>query len=146
MARVVIQTLAGRAGLGKNLVIESAGTHAQHIGEKIDPRAQAALLRRGYDVGSHKSRKVVVADFAKFDLILAMDSSNLAYLSRQCPAELRPKLQLFLQADSNGPLDVPDPYYGNADGFDRVLNMCESGARQWLVRIAPTTGKPGDPI
>ena len=139
MAQVVMQTLVNRAGHCNDILIDSAGTHAQHLGENMDPRAQTALLRRGYEVGNFKSRRIVAADFARFDAILAMDTSNFANLARQCPSDLRTKVQHFLASDSRSPIDVPDPYYGNAFGFEHVLDMCESGARQWIAWISQKT-------
>jgi protein-tyrosine phosphatase len=140
MAQVVLKTQAVRAGIAPSVSIDSAGTHASHFGEKPDPRGEAALLRRGYEMGRIRSRKVSEKDFLQFDLILAMDASNLAAMRQICPPDQAHKLSLFLEfgAPAHGDgtsLDVPDPYYGNAAGFDRVLDLCELGARQILAQI-----------
>ena len=130
MAQSVTQKLLTTAGIGKQFKVDSAGTQAHHVGEKPDPRAISALKRRGYDGSRIRSRKVVAKDFEQFDLIFAMDSSNLAELKRICPTEHVGKLKLFL--DGLGKPDeteVPDPYYGNAQGFERVLDLCEAGAK-----------------
>jgi protein-tyrosine phosphatase len=108
---------------------DSAGTHAGHIGGRPDVRANSVLLRHGYDECRHRARRISARDFERFDLILAMDRDNLSELRRQCPADLLPKLGLFLDhaPDLRGQ-EVPDPYYGSIEGFERVLRLCEAGA------------------
>ena len=134
MAQTVAQTLAQHAGLSQRLKIESAGTHAHHAGERPDPRAVAALASRNYKMGPFRSRRVVASDLQHFDLILPMDSGNLAELRRVCPPEHAGKLRLFLAfAEGQEGTEVPDPYYGNAAGFARVLDLCEAGA-QGLIK------------
>ena len=129
MAHAIAHKLAAEAGLLERLEFDSAGTHAHHLGERPDPRAQAALIRHGYNAGSIRSRKVTSHDFHYFDLILAMDRHNLTELQRQCPVEHQNKLRLFLSfAESLDESIVPDPYYGNAQGFERVIELCEAGA------------------
>ena len=130
MAKTVMQKMALDAGLSKELKIDSAGTHAQHLGERPDVRAVAALARRGYQTGPFRSRRIIAQDFDKFDLILAMDAGNLAEMRRICPPEHAAKLKLFLEFSGKVPeAEVPDPYFGNAQGFERVLDLCEAGAR-----------------
>ena len=137
MAHTVTQKLLSDAGLGRQFKLDSAGTQVHHAGEKPDPRAVAALKKRGYDTGRMRSRQVVAKDFAHFDVILAMDSNNLADLKRTCPPEHDGKLILFLHGfGSSGALDVPDPYYGNARGFERVLDLCEAGAKALVNHYA----------
>ncbi len=136
MAQTVVQKLAQDAGLSQQLKIESAGTHAHHAGERPDPRAAAALASRNYKLGRIRSRRVVASDFQQFDLLLAMDSDNLAELQRVCPPEHVGKLRLFLSfAEGLIETDVPDPYYGNAAGFARVLDLCEAGGRGLILRF-----------
>lgn len=134
MAQYVLEKQVAQANLPENIRIDSAGTHANGAGERPDPRAVAALLRRGYEMGRHRARRVAPQDFDKFDLILAMDADNLKALQKACPAQHLPKLRLFLSFIQNVPTanpfaDVPDPYYGNVAGFERVLDLCESGTR-----------------
>lgn len=112
---------------GEMLVIDSAGTGAWHQGEGPDPRSVAVAARHGIDISSQRARQVVAADFARFDVILAMDGSNLSDLRRMAPARATAKVRLFLDAP---PRDVPDPYYGGADGFEAVFAMVEQGARR----------------
>lgn len=130
MAQIVATKMANDAGLAQQLKFDSAGTHAHHAGERPDPRAVAALTTRHYKIGRISSRRVVVSDFQQFDLILPMDSGNLVELQRICPPEHSGKLRLFLTfAEGLDETDVPDPYYGNAEGFSRVLDLCEAGGR-----------------
>ena len=129
MAQMVTQHLAQKAGLARDLQIDSAGTHAARLKEPPDPRAKAALSARGYPLGKTRSRKVIERDFDRYNLILAMDQSNLNDLRKICPNEHSHKLRLFLEfAGSLENRDIPDPYYGNAEGFEQVLNLCEAGA------------------
>lgn len=130
MAQTVAQKLAADARLSQQLKFDSAGTHAHRFGERPDLRAEVMLSRRGYEVGRIRSRRIAPQDFQHFDLILAMDASNLAELQRLCPPAHLSKLRLFLDfAEGLNETDVPDPYYGNAEGFERVLDLCEAGAR-----------------
>ncbi len=134
-AEGVFRQRSETAGLG--LLIDSAGTHAYHVGEQPDRRSQQHALRRGYDLSGQRARQVVVADFERFDLVLAMDADNLANLHALCPAPLRHKVQLFL---SYGTLDrdgeVPDPYYGGDAGFERVLDLIEDASEGLIAVIA----------
>jgi protein-tyrosine phosphatase len=107
------------------VLLDSAGTHGYHAGAPPDPRAQAATLRRGVDIAGLRARRVVAEDFARFDLLLAMDTDNLAALRGLASEELQDKAQLYLEfAGLRG--DVPDPYYGGISGFERVLDLVES--------------------
>ncbi|MBT9459629.1 MAG: low molecular weight phosphotyrosine protein phosphatase, partial [Burkholderiaceae bacterium] len=112
---------------------QSAGVMAGLAGERTDARAQQVLEKRGYARSKAHSRRIKPRDFSHFDLILAMDKSVLSELQRQCPAEHLGKLQLFLDVvpDLAGQ-DVPDPYYGNLQGFEHVLDLCERGAKALL--------------
>lgn len=137
MAQSVAQHLIDKSGLTKEFRLDSAGTHAHHIGEKPDPRALSALKRRGYDGGRIRSRRVSDKDFSRFDVIFAMDSSSLSELMRICPPEFHGKLRLFLQPlEGAAASDVPDPYYGNPQGFERVLDLCEAGAKALIQSYA----------
>jgi protein-tyrosine phosphatase len=136
MAEAIARKMAADAGMATMLTFSSAGTHANHVGERLDPRAVTALSRRGYDAGRVRSRKLALADFQRFDVILAMDNSNMAELLRICPSEHTRKIGFFL-AGTNGqpPIEVPDPYYGNQHGFERVMDLCELGARALIERL-----------
>ena len=130
MAQVVTLRLAEKAGLGRSIQVDSAGTHAGRGSEPPDPRAKTALIARGYAIGKLRSRQVGEQDFERYDLILAMDQANLNDLRGLCPTEHTHKLRLFLEFAPELELrDVPDPYYGNLQGFERILELCEAGAR-----------------
>lgn len=136
MAQAVFSKQISDAGLSLQISVDSAGTHIGRSGERPDSRADSALSRRGYEVGQIRSRRVKAEDFQKFDWILAMDSNNLADLRESCPDEFLPKIKLFLDFEIQpNDADVPDPYYGNAQGFERVLDMCEAGVSGWIKRL-----------
>ncbi|MES1982580.1 MAG: low molecular weight protein-tyrosine-phosphatase [Pseudomonadota bacterium] len=135
-AEAVFRARVEEAGLAQLILIDSAGTHDYHIGEPPDTRTQRTAKSRGYDLGMLRGRQVNTRDFDEFDYILAMDNANLAILRRLCPAELHPRLGLFLQyAHKHQENEVPDPYYGNADGFEHVLDLVEDAADGLLVHI-----------
>ena len=135
-AQGVFETLVARASLTEQILVDSAGTHAYHIGEPPDVRASEAALRRGVDLNPQKARRFSPEDFVEFDYLLAMDRSNYEDLSAQCePAQL-PKLRLFLEfAPDLGVHEVPDPYYGGVTGFERVLDLIEEAAQGLLAEI-----------
>ena len=117
--------------------VDSAGTHAYHVGEKADSRMRAAAESRGYELTSI-ARKVTVEDLApeQFDLVLAMDAENHAILT-QLAGEIAPHIRLFSDyLDDEWPSDVPDPYYGEEEGFDVVLDMMEAGCPLILQTLA----------
>lgn len=136
-AEGVFRHLADRAGLGALVSADSAGTHGYHVGEPPDPRTVRAALARGVDLSGLRARKVAAADFTRFDHILAMDHGHLAQLRRIAPAGATAALRLFLD-DAPGleGREVPDPYYGGADGFEQVLDLCEAGSRGLLERLS----------
>ncbi|MFI5445946.1 low molecular weight protein-tyrosine-phosphatase [Polaromonas sp. UC242_47] len=130
MAQMVTLQLIRQAGLARDIQIDSAGTHASHGKEPPDPRAIMVLSGRGYTIGKSRSRQVIERDFSRYDLILAMDRANLNDLQCICPADHMHKLRLFLEFALEADVcDVPDPYYGDIKGFERVLDLCEAGAR-----------------
>lgn len=135
-AQGVFESVVDEADLGKHVMIDSAGTHAYHVGEGPDRRAMQAAAGRGIDLGGQRARRVETADFARFDYVLAMDSSNLDDLLSMCPEQHRDKVRLFLEfADDPLRQDVPDPYYGGGQGFEQVLDLVEAGARGLLEAI-----------
>jgi protein-tyrosine phosphatase len=135
-AQGVFQAMVAEAGLAQRIAIDSAGTHAYHIGNPPDTRASRAAARRGLDLTGQRARRVETADFARFDYVLAMDSSNLDDLLSICPHEHRQKVRLFLEFSAPaGRTDVPDPYYGGERGFERVLDLVEEGASALLDDI-----------
>ena len=136
-AEVVARAVAARHYPRLALELDSAGTANYHVGEPPDRRTVAAARRRGYDLSAHRARQVAVRDFAEFDHLLAMDAANLAELRRLAPARTRARLGMFLEfASATGGDEVPDPYYGSSEDFDRVLELCEAGAHGLLQEIA----------
>lgn len=126
-AEGVFRARARQAGL--DLHIDSAGTHAYHVGSAPDARSMRHAQQRGYDLSAQRARQVSAADFEAFDHILAMDHDNLAILTSRCPAAHQHKLGLFMQYAERSHSDiVPDPYYGGARGFDTVLDYVEDAA------------------
>lgn len=110
--------------------VDSAGTHSYHVGEPPDPRTREAAMKRGIDLSARRARKVVPEDFERFDLLLAMDNENLAWLKRASRPEYHDKLRLFMSYASHFVTDeVPDPYYGGGQGFELVLDMIENAAQ-----------------
>lgn len=135
-AEVVFRSRVEEAGLAQQISIDSVGTHDYHIGDPPDQRTQRAARQRGYDLSSLRGRQVEVADFSRFDYVLAMDNANMAILYRLCPQHQRDRLGLFLEyANRHKEREVPDPYYGGEDGFERVLDMVEDAAAGLLQHI-----------
>lgn len=123
-------------GLTDQVRVDSAGTHNYHPGSAPDERAQVHALRRGYDLSALRARQVQSDDFARFDLILAMDGDNLALLQRACPVQHRHKLQrltAFCQRYTSA--EVPDPYYGGGAGFETVLDLVEDACDGLLAHL-----------
>jgi protein-tyrosine phosphatase len=136
MAEGVFRHQVKQAGLSRLIVTDSAGTLDYHAGDPPDPRAQAVAARRSYNLSRLRARQVTREDFERFDYLLAMDRDNLAYLHRLGPPDHRAKAQLFLEyATSVGIREVPDPYYGPVEGFERVLDLTEDGSRGLLAHI-----------
>jgi protein-tyrosine phosphatase len=121
------------AGLEHLFRIESAGTHAYHVGEPPDRRAQAAAQRRGILLADIRARRVDIVDFERFDYIFAMDRDNLQILREMAGARKGAEILLFLEYAATGrETEVPDPYYGGAAGFERVLDLVEDASTNLL--------------
>jgi protein-tyrosine phosphatase len=137
-AEGVARKIIAEKGLSDLIEVDSAGTHDYHTGDPPDPRTRAAALRRSIDLSGLRARQVAPEDFDRFDLLLAMDRANLALLERDARPEHRPKLGLFMRYASHFAADeVPDPYYGGGQGFERVLDMTEdavNGLIETLLR------------
>jgi protein-tyrosine phosphatase len=135
-AEGVFGHLARRRAPPGAIRVDSAGTHDYHVGEAPDPRAIAHAARRGYDLTPLRARQVALADFTKFDLILAMDRGHLRQLEAVAPAGSPARIAMFLDYSERWRgLDVPDPYYGGARGFEEVLDMVEEASARLLESI-----------
>ncbi|MBI2752087.1 MAG: low molecular weight phosphotyrosine protein phosphatase [Betaproteobacteria bacterium] len=136
-AEAVFRRLVRDAGLDGSIRVDSAATHDYHVGEPPDERAQRQAMRRGYDLSALRARRVAQRDFEEFDFIVAMDRSHLRILRRLCPGESRHKLRLIMEfAPELGADEVPDPYYGDSDQFEQVLDMVEAAARGLLRSVS----------
>jgi protein-tyrosine phosphatase len=132
-AHGVFRRLVVEQGVAHLVEIDSAGTHAYHVGEPPDRRARATALERGIDIGDLRARLAERSDFESFDYVLAMDQDNYLSLSRLCPAGMESKLRLFMEfAPEFRIRDVPDPYYGGQHGFDQVFDLVEAASRGLL--------------
>jgi len=135
-AQGVFEHLVEGQGLASLIQIDSAGTHAYHVGEPPDVRATQAARKRSIDLGSQQARRVTGDDFLDFDYVLAMDRNNYDDLISLCPPDHQSKLHLFLDFASGLDEDeVPDPYYGGITGFDRVLDLIEQASQGLLAEI-----------
>jgi protein-tyrosine phosphatase len=132
----VFETLVQSQNLEDRILVDSAGTHAYHVGEQPDARSQQAAFARGIDLSGQRARRVSTEDFERFDYVLAMDKSNYDDLYRMASPVQRKRLYLFMDfAPKWGVKEVPDPYYGGSNGFERVLDMVEAASQGLLEEI-----------
>ncbi|MFO0433481.1 MAG: low molecular weight protein-tyrosine-phosphatase [bacterium] len=132
-AQGVFRKMVADAGISDIVQVESAGTHAYHVGEPPDARAEQAAKKRGYEIGDLRARQVTADDFRAADLILAMDWENLSMLQQQCPKAYKHKLQLLMRfAGEHDAATGPDPYYGGPEGFNTVLDYVEDACQGLL--------------
>ncbi|OBS10909.1 low molecular weight protein-tyrosine-phosphatase [Acidihalobacter prosperus] len=141
-AQGVFERQLERAGLAGRVRVDSAGTHAYHVGEPPDRRMQAAARRRGYDLSSQRARRIESADLTRFAHVLVMDQANLDALRDQgLGLQSLPSVQLLMSfAPELGVIEVPDPYYGGGEGFERVLDMVEAAGEGLIAEIRRQLG------
>jgi protein-tyrosine phosphatase len=138
-AEGVFRAMAARAGIIGHIQVDSAGTHDFYIGGPPDWRAAHAALKRGYDLAPLRARQIEVADFARFDRIYAMDWMNLGLLEALRPRDYCGQLSLFLDvAPELGVREVPDPYDGRPEDFERVLDLIERASEALVADIRRT--------
>lgn len=138
-AEGVFRALIEREGLAGRITIDSAGTGDWHIGKPPDPRAQKAARRRGFEISGLRARQAEAEDFRRFDYVLAMDRDNHSDLAYLCPSGEEHRLTMFLDfAPDVDVRDVPDPYYGGAQGFEHMLDLIEIASRGLLAHIRET--------
>jgi protein-tyrosine phosphatase len=128
------QALEAR-GIGDGFVLDSAGTGAWHVGSAPDPRSIAIATQHWIDISRQKARKIVPSDFDRFDLILGMDLSNCEELVAIAPRAARDRIHLFMDYAGMGKVEVPDPYYGGADGFLTVYRMIRDASEALAARL-----------
>ncbi|WP_419906931.1 low molecular weight protein-tyrosine-phosphatase [Hoeflea sp.] len=136
MAEGVFRSMAQSKGFDKSTLIDSAGTGSWHVGNPPDTRAIAKAAEHGVDISELRARQIAPGDFERFDLVLAMDQSNLETLQGRAPQAANARLHRFMSFALDEPLDVPDPYYGAADGFETVYAMLERGCSAMLERFS----------
>jgi len=140
-AEGVFRRLAAERAPGMEIEVDSAGTHDYHVGDPPDPRSIAAAARRGVDLRRLRARAVCDEDFERFDLIIAMDQQNREALLDRSPAPFRERIRLFMEFAGDPEIaDVPDPYYGGAPGFERVLDLAEEAAAGLLDELLERAG------
>lgn len=134
-------------GLSERILVDSAGTHDYHVGEAPDPRAQAAALRRGFDLSGLRARQVNASDFDCFDLVLAMDFNNLANLQDVCPVGCESKMGLLMPyARTRKSTIVHDPYYRSERDFDLVLDSIEDACKGLLEVLSAEEMDLSEPL
>ena len=135
-AEGVFTQLVHSEGLTDRFLIDSAGTHAYHVNKPPDQRAQNAARARGIDISGLRARQVDHSDFNEFDYLLVMDRENYDTLKYVCPKSQLQKLSLLLDYAPDQPIrEVPDPYYGGAQGFESVLDLVEEACQGLLARL-----------
>ena len=138
-AEGVLRKIIKNNNLVDKVEVDSAGTHGYHVGEAPDSRTQRAAAVRGYNLSQLRARKVARQDLDYFDLILAMDKSNLDNLQRMASPEQQTRIKLFMDFSKNfDDKEVPDPYYGLGHGFDLVLDMVEDAANGLIEEVKKT--------
>jgi len=135
-AEGIFRHIINEKNIADDFITDSAGTHAYHVGEPPDSRAQETAQSRGIDLSDLKGRRVSEEDFDKFDYVLAMDKDNYAVLQDMCPSSKKHQLKLFLDfARDLGFDEVPDPYYGGTKGFEKVFDMLENASHGLIEHI-----------
>lgn len=134
-AKAVFDWKLARAGL--TMVTDSAGTIGYHAGSPPDPRAVRMAGRLGLDLSDQRAREITAADYQRFDTILVMDRSNLAEVERRRPSGATVRIDLVMRlAPDYGVEEVPDPYYGGEEGFQRVVDMLSVAADRLIEELA----------
>jgi protein-tyrosine phosphatase len=140
-SQAVFEKLVIDAGLVDKIHADSAGTHAYHVDNPPDKRAQAVAKKRGYDLSHLRARRTNALDFEEYDYIVAMDYLNVEHLYEICPPGQEDKVRLLMQFAMNcTEEEVPDPYYGARSGFERVLDLVEEASRGLLAQIRQSHG------
>jgi protein-tyrosine phosphatase len=135
-AEGVLRQLAAQHEPPLEIEVDSAGAADYHIGDSPDPRSQRAALRRGIDISGLRARRITRDDFSRFDFILAMDKQNLSDLQAMKPVGSRARVGLFLEyAPALRLLEMPDPYYRDAQVFEEVLNLADAASRGLLASL-----------
>ena len=133
-AHGVLEKLVADAGWADYIAVDSAGTHGYHVGELPDERAQQHAARRGYDLSAQRARELRRDDFTDFDLVLVMDAANERAARALCPSDRTSRLRRLTDfCRTHSASEVPDPYYGGAQGFEEVLDLVEDACHGLLA-------------
>ena len=135
LAEGLLRALAAEAAVADRVTAASAATHDYEVGDPPDPRAVASAKRRGIDIADLRARQVDESDFAIYDLIVALDRGHRTILRCAAPPEARSRIRLLMEFVPGEAPDVPDPYYGDTQGFDPVRDMIERGVRGLLAHL-----------
>ena len=140
MAEAVARALVAEAGLDGDVMVDSFGTTGAHVGEGADPRALAALSRRGWSLPGHRARQLRASELAAIDLVLCADQANVAAVHRLArPDAGRVRLlRSFDPGATPGDDEVPDPWGGDDLAFDLALGRIEAACRGLVGHLAAT--------
>lgn len=135
-AHGVFRNLVTESGYLEQIEIDSAGTHAYHIGNPPDERSINTARKRGIDIADLRARQVELSDFYHYDYLIAMDEYNLSLLKEMSPSDVHSKLHLFLSfAPHLAKTEVPDPYYGGSSGFEHVFDLVQVASEGLLAYL-----------
>jgi protein-tyrosine phosphatase len=148
-AEGVLRQRAAALGVAHHIEVASAGLEGWHAGAPPDARSVAHALRRGYDLAAQRAQHFTPREFERFDWVIAMDAGHHHGLRRMCPLEHTHKLRRAADFSERVPVGgVPDPYYGDAGGFEEVLDLvealCEGVLLRVLVQDASTRSREDD--
>ncbi len=135
LAEGILRDITEKTGRKQDFDIDSAGTGGWHAGDPPDSRSITVAARNGIDISRLRGRKIALSDFTRFDLVLAMDRSNLRNLRSLAPAAAHERIHLFSQYAAGKDRDVPDPYYGDAKDFSDVYSMLFDGCSSIAERL-----------
>jgi len=133
-AEGVLRAQIAAAGLSNQITVDSAGTHAYHIGERPDPRSTQTALDHGVDLRSQRARQVLREDFDRFDLLVGLDRGHILQLQRLASPTARQKIALLMDFAGRTGEDVPDPYYHD-DSFEGVYAMIDAACAGLLAEL-----------
>jgi protein-tyrosine phosphatase len=124
------------SGLKDYVEVASSGTHDYHVGHPADARSHQAALDRGIDMGTHRAQHFKKEHFAQYDYILVMDRANYDHVMHMCPNGFQDRVHYFLDfAPQLNVKEVPDPYFGGAEGFENVLDLIEAASAGLMSEI-----------
>jgi len=135
MAAGVLRQGLQQRGLKGRVRVESAGTHTGQSGRAPDPRAQLVCAQYGIDIGKHRARQVIRRDFERFNYVLSMDGRNYEWLVQACPDQHLHKITAIGSwIDGKDAIAIPDPYYGNQQGFEQVFHLLHEAVEGFLAK------------